>query len=422
MKRNNPNILKSLAITLFMVAAMALATVRPAQATLGGTSAGATIHNVVQVTYKLSSTSAATNVYSSVDVTVLTVPTTPTWYASTGQITTGGSVVNYVTTLLRSNANGPDGYTLTQSNGTATNADDQTSQSITTTSPLTLWGGIVTVAGATSGSGNEGTIGFPGGSIATAIPVGSLAVNDTVEILTGSGLKRYIVTVITAGTKNTQATGLPSNETPDVVTLTPVSGLATDRIGTVSVTVGTQVGEYAIVNFELTAGNPTLPGTPGTNVTNLNAQGAATDAAGATASAAATSVTTTITSSNLTISKKSRIRNAGSLIPGVTSIDPGNYDNAVKTAKFGQIIEYLITVTNPSGNSAANSVVITDPIPAYTTVVAGSQSTGTTTISGTVAAGTVTAAGDEVWDATPRDFGPLAGNTDLLIVYQVTVN
>ncbi len=197
MKHNNPHILKNLAITLFVVAAMALATARPSEAaTLGGTSAGATIHNVVQVAYKLSSTSTATNVYSSVDVTVLTVPTTPTWYASTGQTTTGGSVVNYTTTILRSNANGPDAYTLTQSNGTATNADIQTLQSITTSSPLTLWGGITTVAGATS-TGVTGTIGFPGGSIATA----TLATWPSMIPLKSASAALNIVTAINAGNK-----------------------------------------------------------------------------------------------------------------------------------------------------------------------------------------------------------------------------
>jgi hypothetical protein len=421
---------KSSGFLKVVLAVMALAALlaysTPASATLGATSAGATIHNVVKVDYKLSSSMTAVSIYSTVDVTVLTVPTTATWYPSTGQTVTGGVVVNYTTTILRSNANGPDQYTLTPSIGANTNADPQTAQSISTASPAWLWGGITTQAAATAGGGPTwpGTIGFPGGSIALA--GNPLVVGNTIELTTSGGTKRYTVTNIVAGAKNTQAAGLPSNETPDVVTATPVSGLAADQLGaaTSTVPVGTQVGQYITVNFNLTTGNPTLPGTNGTDVTGLSAQGAATTAAGATAPAAGTSVTTTVTSLALTITKSSRILASGAALNGTTNIVPASYDTTTKTAKTGQKIEYLITVINPAGNTTTTSVIITDPTPAYTAVVAASQSSGTAANGAATVSGVTVTAPDAnaVWGASPRDFGSLAGGNSLFIVYQVTVN
>ena len=134
-----------------LAALMAYAT--PASATLGGTSANATIHNVVQVAYKLSSTMTAVNIYAVVDVTVQTVPTTATWYPSSPQTVAGSSTATYslastFPAYLRSNANGPDSYGLTNSNGAPVNATVQTAQTITTATPVWLWGGITTQAAA----------------------------------------------------------------------------------------------------------------------------------------------------------------------------------------------------------------------------------------------------------------------------------
>jgi len=414
----------NLGVTAVLVAVLAFASATPASATLGGTSAGATIHNVVKVDYKLASGGATATTYSVVDVTVLTVPTTASWSIITPQTSTGGTVVNYSATL-RSNANGPDSYALGQTNGTATNADVQTLQGITTATPQWLWGGITTQLAATAiGANFPGTIGFPGGSVlAGAHP---LAVNNIIELTTSAGTRQYLVTAISAtGHANTQAAGMVSNEVYDVVTATPVINIAANQLGTVTVSLGTQVGQVATVAFNLTAGNPTLPGTPGTDVTNLSAQGASTQADGiTTAGPAATSVTTTITSTVLQITKTSRILASTAVVNSTTNIDPASYNATTKSAKTGQIIEYHITVTNPVANSTASSVVITDPTPAYTTVVPGSQSSGTVLIGATpVTPVTVTAGlNTRVWETLPKDFGPLPANTELHIVYQVTVN
>jgi uncharacterized repeat protein (TIGR01451 family) len=402
-----------------LAALMAYAT--PASATLGGTSANATIHNVVQVAYKLSSTMTAVNIYAVVDVTVQTVPTTATWYPSTAQTVAGSSTATYslastYPTYLRSNANGPDSYSLTNSNGAPVNATAQTAQTVTTATPVWLWGGITTQAAAVD------TLYFPGGSVtAGAHP---LASGQTVEITVGAVTKRYTVGAINNGNANTQAAGTASNENYATVAVTPVSGLAADHVGpgNFAVPAGTQVGQYAEIDFNVTVGNPTLVGTNGQDLTNLSALGAATDAANNPQPAATTTVTTNITSGALTITKLSRILGSAAPVDGTTNIVPGNYTTAL-TAKTGQKIEYLITVTNPAGNSPASSATITDPTPAYTTLVAGSQSSavaanGTTPVTGV----TVTAAGSEVWTAGGTTFSNLAGGNSIFIVYQVTVN
>jgi uncharacterized repeat protein (TIGR01451 family) len=393
---------RSALAVMALSALMAYATPASA-ATLGGTSANATIHNVVQVAYKLSSTMASVNIYATVDVTVQVVPTTATWYPSTAQ------------TFLRSNANGPDSYALSNSNGVPVNATAQTAQAITTPTPVWLWGGITTQAAAID------TLYFPGGSVLTASH--PLVTGQTVEITVGLNTYRYTVGAITAGSANTQAGGTASNEVFASVAVTPVSAAPHVGPATFAVPAGTQVGQYTEIDFNVTVGNPTLVGTDGQDLTNLSAQGAATDAASATQPAATTIVTTNIHSVALTITKMSSILASGAALPGTTNITPANYDTTTKPAKTGQKIEYLITVTNPAGNSPASSAIITDPTPAYTTLVAGSQSSavaanGTTPVTGV----TVTAAGSEVWTAGGTTFSNLAGGNSIFIVYQVTVN
>jgi uncharacterized repeat protein (TIGR01451 family) len=114
-------------------------------------------------------------------------------------------------------------------------------------------------------------------------------------------------------------------------------------------------------------------------------------------------------------------------VPGANAIDTTLYTIGTKTAKATEIVEYLIAVTNPSGNSTASSVVITDPTPAYTAFVSNSQSIGTAAIgTSTVPATSVSQLLDDtkaVWSGSGYTYtSPLPGNSVLYIVYQVTVN
>jgi uncharacterized repeat protein (TIGR01451 family) len=432
MRRSTPQkclgFLRNLTATATIATVLALASANPAAAvTLGGTSAGATIHNVVQVDYKLSSAaSAVQTIYSFVDVTVLTVPTTPTWYADTTKTVAGGAVATYSLNFLRSNANGPDTYTLTSGNGAAINADVQSAQSISAPTAPVIWGGITVQAAATSGGAvapYSGILYFPGGSVnTTSLPIGSV-----LEVITSAsaGLsKRYTVTGVNAGTPNNQAAGTASNEVFAQVTVTPNSGLAADQLGTATVAVGSQVGQVVAVTFQVTVGNPLIAGNVASNNTTLSAQGAATPATGGVAAAGTTSVTTNITSQVLLITKASRILTPAAAVNGTTNLTTASYSTAAgQQAKTGNVIEYLITVTNPNGNGAASTVTVKDPTPAYTTFKAGSQSIGTGAINAATVTGVTTVADvSAVWSGSGYTFSNLPGNTSLYIVYQVTVN
>lgn len=417
--QKNSRVVTNLAISFLVFATMVFANANfAAAATLGGTSANATIHNVVEVSYKYSAAMTTLKTYATVDVTVLTVPTQATWYPSTSQTVTGGTVATYTTTILRSNANGPDAYTLTHSNGTATDADTQSAQAITSTTPLWLWGGITTQDATTN------TLYFPGQSVKAG--TNPLLVGNTVEITVGATTHRYQIATITEGTKNTQSAGTTSNETYDVVTLTPL-GTSPD-VGPggaeFAVPAGTQVGQYAAIDFNLTTGYPTSVTNDGKNVTNLSAQGAARTAGNTLAAAATTSVDTIIKKgAALAITKTARVLAAGTAPIGDGNLVPGDYSATPSNVKTTQIIEYHISVQNPASNSAAQSVIITDPTPAYTTAVADSQSAGVDDIGApSVAVTKETVANKRVWESSPRDFGTLAPGKELHIVYQVTVN
>ena len=120
-----------------------------------------------------------------------------------------------------------------------------------------------------------------------------------------------------------------------------------------------------------------------------------------------------ISAPTLTVTKQSRVVS-----------DPINGSTNPKLIP-GAILEYCIVVTNAAGGAAANSVAISDPLPAQTTFVAassflngtytGSVPTGTCNLDGSsggsVAAGTLSGT-----------LGTIAAGTTRTLYFQVTIN
>ena len=121
----------------------------------------------------------------------------------------------------------------------------------------------------------------------------------------------------------------------------------------------------------------------------------------------------TVSAPTLTVTKQSRVVS-----------DPINGSTNPKLIP-GAVVEYCIVVTNAAGGAAANSVAISDPLPAQTTFVAassflngtytGSVPTGTCNLDGSsggsVAAGTLSGT-----------LGTIAAGTTRTLYFQVTIN
>lgn len=364
------------------------------------TSANATIHNKVTVSYQVASGGTPFFSHAFVNVTVATLGATPTVYPQLGITTTAATFVSY-SSGFRSNSNGPDTYTLTVPTNVASNA---TPAGATTVIPVpntvSLWGGI------TSAASVAGAIVVPAGSTT------GLTAGDIVEI----GANRYTVGDLTAvpgvvASTNT-TTGVTTPETPAQIPLAPIDGAPAITAGLI--TAGTQVGEYVKVDlFSFTTGTPTSQTLPGTYLATINATPTATSIANAALPAGTATVTTTIQAVNLTITKAYRKLLSTDGVFGTAVVNPASYDNS-GSPKPGEKIEYLLTVINTNATQAASDVIVTDPTPPYTTFVPGSISSGVGTSLTQAAAGSTINGG--------YSLGTLAAGATAYVVFQVTVN
>lgn len=379
----------SLALVVGLVVAMP-------QAASANTGAGATILNVVTVNYKDASgvTSYAETATSSVTVTL--VASVPTLTAPVDQNTTSGGTVTY-TYKLTSTANGSDVYDITTPN-TTSNATGTSTPSVAS---VTLGSSVITAVTAAN------TIEIPAGSET------NLAATDIV-VINGN---TYVVSSVTPGTAashaNTPGDGVAGTTTAETAT---VIVLAIDAAGsnvTPALTVadvGFLAAEQATITVDVTG---TVTGTgSGTITTTLTV-----DSNSAPTGAPATDATTsTFSGPSLSITKE-------------VSTDGGATFAASGSGAPGSTLTYRITVTN-SGAGDATSVVITDPMPLYTTYTAGTAKANPTASTYAAAATTLT---DTAADgpAEPYDFtgstatlnvGTLAGGSSSVLFYQVTID
>ena len=121
----------------------------------------------------------------------------------------------------------------------------------------------------------------------------------------------------------------------------------------------------------------------------------------------------TVSAPTLTVTKQSRVVS-----------DPINGSTNPKLIP-GAVVEYCIVVANAAGGAAANSVAISDPLPAQTTFVASSSFLNGT-YTGTAPTGTCnldgTAGGSVAAGTLSGTLGTIAAGTIRTLYFQVTIN
>jgi uncharacterized repeat protein (TIGR01451 family) len=323
---------------LFTLAALTLACAAPAFAS---TSGGATIHNLVTVSYMAGTQPYSTTSY--VNVTVVTLGSTPAVIPPTGK-TFGALAFGSYSTTIASTANGIDNYAIaytTPPAGASVTAAPVVTNGVAT---VTLWGGITT--GSVAGT----SIKLPAGAAAQGT---GLQTGQTVTLLIGGVPSYFTVGTISPGTLPTPTQG-PSSESYDTVNLTLISGSA--LTGTLT---GVQVGQYVkipLVTYQV--GSPLTTTTDGTYSWSYTVTPGTTDAASNPVAAyTSPTITTTVLHPTLTITKYSRNATTGA----------GTFAISGTIAKPTQVIEYQIVVSN-TGSGSAQNVYIQDAIPSYITL------------------------------------------------------
>ena len=399
-------VLKVVATTLFASVLMAAA-----QTSSANTGAGTTILNVVTVNYQ-SPGGVALVASASASVTVTLVPTAVA-LAAVG-LTTGatpsGAAITYSFTAT-SNANGSDTYLLNSAAGTLTNATAPTvvfKQGATTVTQLTLASSVISDVTAAN------TLVVPAGTASNLAAGDIVVINGTdylVSTVSGAGTAAAAnVSATTAGTitaevpvsivlaANTAGSNTVPAFTASVVgTPSPQIGLlvAEQQAFTVDVLSSTVAPGDGTVPLDITVGGP-APGTPITTPITT---------------------TTTVQGANLSITKE-------------VSSDGGATFAATGSGAPLSTLTYRITITN-GGAGSASTVVITDPMPAYTTYTPASAKSST--VAGALFANVANIVLTDVADADGYDFGVTAANQATLSVptvaagatvvlfYQVTI-
>jgi len=320
-----------------------------------------------------------------------------------------GSTVTYTYTV-KANANGGDTYPVSAAVTTPPGTTNATGVTITpSVTSLNLGASVITAVPTAS------TIQIPFGTDTYT------AVNDIVVV----GGVDYIVSAITAGNvashTNTSATdgaaGTTTAETPTTITLAAnpagsntVPALTVDVVGTPSPLVGQLVVEQQTFTVAVTAtagpatGNATVP---------------VTTSVGTTGAVATDATVSTFNGANLTITKE-------------VSTDGGTTFAASGTGAPGSTLTYRITISN-TGAGNATSVIVTDPMPLYTTYTAGTAKSDTTAgVTYAAAATALTDASDAPTDTydfgitaanqATLNIGTLAGGSTSVLYYQVTIN
>jgi len=397
-------VLKIVATALFATVLMAAA-----QTSSANTGAGTTILNVVTVNYQ-SPGGVALVASASASVTVTLVPTAVALAAvglTTGS-TPSGTAITYSFTAT-SQANGSDTYLLNSAAGALTNATAPTvvfKQGAAVVTSLTLASSVISDVTAVD------TIVVPAG---TAV---NLAANDIVII---NGVDYQVSTVSGAGTPASAVVGAQAavitNETPvSIVLVANAAGTNTAPAftpsvpGTPSAQIGLLVAEQQTFTMDVTS-STVAPG-DGTAPVDVTVGGPAPG----TPVTPAITTTTTVQGANLTITKEVSS-------DGGATFAPNGSGAPLST------LTYRITISN-GGAGSASTVVITDPMPAYTTYTPASAKSST--VLGALFANAANVALTDAADADGYDFATAANQATLsvptvaagatvVLFYQVTI-
>jgi hypothetical protein len=350
-----PGFLKLAALAIIGFAATTVFVQGTAFAT---TAANTTISNQATVNYDDSAGNPQAAINASVDVTVNLVEATPTLSAPSDQSVFSGSSVDYTYTIT-ANANGVDTYDLTS---TETAAD----------------AGITGNTRVFRDSGDTTDI--------TSIDLGATSVATGVTI-TQAGTTN--VTVPSDGANDGSLNGIVAGDTvvvngvahtvasiTDNATGTSTLELNGNAGGDNAVTVGMQIGQRDTFIFRV---SPTTTVDSDTVTNRVDAR----DDAAAAAAAQDTTITTVNIAPSLTVTKY--VRNitgadsgAGNCITVNTGLGAGNVQycdgtTTTVTGDPGDTLEYIIEVVNGASAGQATDVIISDPVPTYTSYSVADQ-------------------------------------------------
>ena len=339
--RRKLSLYPGLALTaIFGAGLLALTLVGEASAT---TAANAVIRNTATVTYDDAGGNPQTAATDSVDVTVNLVAVQPELNAPPDTTTPSAVATNYNYTLLNK-SNGPETFALsvsyTAGAGTITGHTEvfRNAGDTANITDITL-GATSAAAGAASGTAVL-TVPNDGSGAGGNTPVNGIAAGDTIVI----GTDVYTVA-----------------STVDNPTGTSTITLTTNLVA--NVTIGTQIGERGSFISRTT---PTASVNNSTYTLTVSADAASTPATDDTV--------TTVLLAALNVTKyvqniTSVVACGGGSITRNTGLGAGAiaYCDSGVTGLPGQTLEYVIAVNNPAGGAAATDVIISDPVPAFTT-------------------------------------------------------
>lgn len=334
-----------LPVAALLVAAGALV---PATAN-ANTAANTTIRNIVTVNYADAASVAQPAISDEVDVTVTLVAATPTLNQPADQTIAPSSTATYNYTVT-SNANGPDTYNLTTVVGTENNLSGSTAN--TSVASIALGATTVAVAPGNITADTPTPISVPADGTADGFinGINAGAGNNVVVI----GGVRCDVTAI-GGDVDTPLTGAIA-----------LASITVDCDADINPGVGAVIGQQRTFTMTVDPEGWTPPANGDVTVTTR-----ARDAADA--AAFATDDTLTTVEQLLVVTKY--VRNLTTNLPaagaGVDKIQvAGNWYGRGTVAVAGapgDRLEYLVHIENTSGSNNATNVVISDPVPAFTT-------------------------------------------------------
>jgi hypothetical protein len=357
------------------------------------TAANTTISNTATVNYDDADGNAQAAINASVDVTVNLVEATPTLTSPADDSGFSGNAVDYSYTIT-ANANGVDTYDLTDSQtGTTGNILTNTTvfrDSGDTTDITSIDLGATSVAaGVTVSAAGTTNVTVPSDGAADA-SLNGLVAGDTV-VVNGATHTVASITDNASGTSTLELNGNGSDNT---------------------LTVGMQIGQQDTFLFRVTA----TTDSDGSTVTN---QVSARDDAAAQAAATDSTTTTVNLAPNLSVTKYVRNVDCGTCNPtggtGTTINGEEYWDTASGesvTGNPGNTMEYVIAVANGASAGTATNVVISDPVPQFTTYVGSSMSVDPDGVSGW------TALNDGANDASDAgEYDASAGSNGTVYIY-----
>ena len=321
------------------------------------TAANTTITNTVTVNYTDAANNAQTPVEDSVAITVNLVASAPLLSSPADIDPTTENTLNQLTYVITGTANGPDTYDFS-SVDTPTNMDASAAFS---TPSVTLGGTTAAAAigiGATSitvpfdGADDSDINGIVAGDFIVIDPTGAAELVEVDSVDETNGPTGNTVTInLVAPTAAAHAYGVIIGERQEVIVDVTTDTITTGASGTHSVVT--------------TATSQTAPN-PATSQT--------------------TATVITVRRPVLTVSKYVRNDSNGTFNPvgpADITVDSVDYYASGVSGNPGDTMQYLIVIDNTAaGAGPANNIVVSDPIPQFTSFVASSvqlDATGTGT-------------------------------------------